>query len=72
MLKLTKDLNRKFCTAYFDKFFSRLILLEKPFGKKHLKYLNCAYKQKTIAKIAENKKMKKGNCEYLYSKNVMD
>ena len=70
VLQLTKDLEGSFCTVYFDNFFNSLILIEKL--KKNVYAIGTVCKnRKQMPKMLEDKQMKRGDCEFLYSKNVI-
>ena len=71
VLQLTKDLEGSFCTVYFGNFFSSSILTEKLFDKNIYTIRTVRKNRKKMSKMLEDKKMKRGDCEFLHSKNVM-
>ena len=71
VLQLMKDLERLFCTVYFDNFFNSPKLIEKLFQK-------CIYGTGTVRanreqmqKMIDDKQMKRGDCKFLFSGNTM-
>ena len=65
VLQFPKDLHGSFCTVYYDIFFSSLF-------DKNIHAIGTVRKnRKQMPKMLEDKKMKWGDCEFLYSKNVM-
>ena len=71
VLQLTKDLEASFCTVYFENFFNGPILIEKLFDKNIYAIGAVRKNRKQMPKMLEDKKMKRNDCEFLYSKNVM-
>ena len=71
VLQLTKDLEGAFCAAYFDNCFNSPILIEKLFDKNIYAIGTVRKNRKQMPKMLEDKNMQKGDCEMLYSKNVM-
>ena len=71
VLQLTKDLEGTFCTVYFGNCFNSPILIEKLFDKNIYAIGTVRKNRKQMPKMLEDKNMKKGDCEMLYSKNVM-
>ena len=57
--------------VYFDNLFNSPILIEKLFDK-NIHAIGTVHKnRKLMSKMPEDKEMKRGDCEFLYSKNVM-
>ena len=71
VLQLTKDLERSFCTAYFDNFFNSPKLIEKLFQKGIYGIGTVRANRKQMPKMIDDKQMKKGDCEFLLSGNTM-
>ena len=71
LTKLTKDLEGSFCTVYLDNFFNSPILIEKLFDKNIYAIGTVRKNRKQLTKMLEDRKIKMGDCEFLYSKNVM-
>ena len=65
-LQLTKDLEPSFCTVYFSKFFNSPKLIEKLFQRNI-----CRIGTKQMPKMIDDKQMKRGDCELLFSENTM-
>ena len=71
VLQLTKDLERSFCTAYFDNFFNSPKLIEKLFQKGIYGIGTVRANRKQMPKMIDDKQMKRGDCEILFSGNTM-
>ena len=71
LTKLTKDLEGSFCIVYLDNFFNSPILSEKLFDKNIYAIGTVRKNRKQLPKMLEDKKIKVGDCKFLYSKNVM-
>ena len=71
VLQLTKDLERSFCTAYFDNFFNSPKLIEKLFQKGIYGIGTVRANRKQMPKMIDDKQMKRGDCEFLFSGNTM-
>ena len=71
VLQLIKDLEGSFCAVCFDNFFSSPILIEKLSEKNIYAIRTVRKNRKQMPKMLEDRKMKKGDCEFLYSKHVM-
>ena len=71
VLRLTKDLEGSFCTVYFYNVFYSPILIKKLFDKNIYATGTVRKNRKQMPKILEDKKMKRGDCKVLYSKNVI-
>ena len=70
-LQLTKDLERSFCTVYFDNFFNSPKLIEKLFQKSIYGIGAILANRKQMPKMIDDKQMKRGDCEFLFSGNTM-
>ena len=66
-----KELERSFCTVYFDNFFNSLKLIEKTIPKRHLQYWNSSSQQKQMPKMIDDKQMNRGDCKLLFSVNTV-
>ena len=62
VLQLTKDLERSFCTAYFDNFFNSPKLIEKLFQKDIYGIGTVRANRKQMPKMIDDKQMKRGGC----------
>ena len=71
VLQLTKDLERSFCTVYFDNFFSCPKLIEKLFQKGFYGIGTVQSNKKEMPKMIDDKQMKREDCEFLFSGNAM-
>ena len=71
VLQLTKDLERSFCTVYFDNFFNSPKLIEKLFQKNIYGIRTVRANRKQMPKMIDDKQMKRGDCEFLFSGNTM-
>ena len=71
VLQLIKDLVGSFSIVYFDNFFNSPILIKKLFDKNIYTIGTATQNRKQLPKILEDKKMKRGDGELLYSKNMM-
>ena len=71
VLQLTKDLERSFCTVYFDNFFNSPKLIEKLFQKGIYGIGTVRANRKQMPKMIDDKQMKRGDCEFLFSGNTM-
>ena len=71
VLQLTKDLERSFCTVYFDNFFNSPKLIEKLFQKDIYGIGTVRANRKQMPKMIDDKQMKRGDCEFLFSGNTM-
>ena len=67
VLQLTKDLERSFCTVYFDNFFNSPKLIEKLFQKGIYGIGTVRANRKQMPKMIDDKQMKKGDCEFLFN-----
>ena len=70
-LQLTKDLERLFCTVYFDNFFNSPILIEKLFQKGSYGIGTVRANRKQMPKMIDDRQMKRRDCEFLFSGNTM-
>ena len=70
-LQLTKDLEPWFCTVYFDNFFNSPKLIEKLFQKNIYGIRTVRANRKQMPKMIDDKQMKRGDCEFLFSGNTM-
>ena len=66
-----KELERSFCTVYFDNFFNSLKLIEKTIPKRHLQYWNSSSQQKQMPKMIDDKQMNRRDCKLLFSVNTV-
>ena len=71
VLQLTKDLERSFCTVYFDNFFNSPKLIEKLFQKGIYGIGKVRANREQIPKMNDDKQMKRGDCKFLFSGNTM-
>ena len=71
VLQLTKDLERSFCTVYFDKFFNSAKLTEKLFQEDIYGIGTVLANREQMPKMIDDKQMKRGDCEFLFSGNTM-
>ena len=71
VLQLTKDLERSFCTVYFDNFFNSPKLIEKLFAKAIYGIATVWANRKEMPKMIDDNQMKIGDCEFLLSGNTM-
>ena len=71
VLQLTKDLERSFCTVYFDNFFNSPKLIEKLFQKGIYGIGTVRANRKQMSKMINDEQMKRGDCEFLFSRNTM-
>ena len=71
VLQLTKDLERSFCTVYFDNFFNSPKLIEKLFQKGIYGIGTVRANRKQMPKMIDDKQMKMEDCELLFSRNIM-
>ena len=70
VLQLTKDLERSFCTVYLH-FFDSTKLIEKLFQKGIYGLGTVRANRKQVPKMIDDKRMKRGDCEFLFSGNTM-
>ena len=68
---MTKDLERSFCTVYFDNFFNSPKLIEKLFQKSIYGIGTVQANRKQMPKMIEDKQFKRGDCEFNFSGNTM-
>ena len=66
-LQLTKDLERSFCTVYFDNFFNSPKLIEKLFQKVIYGIGTVQVNRKEMVKMIDYKQMKRGDCKFPFS-----
>ena len=66
VLQLLKDLERSFCTVYFDKLFNSPKLIEKLFQKGIYGIGTVRAKRKQMPKMIDDQQIKKGDCEFLF------
>ena len=71
VFQLTKDLERSFCTVYFDNFFNSPKLIEKHFHKDIDGIGTVRANRKQIPKMIDEKQMERGDCEFLFTGNTM-
>ena len=71
VLQVTKDLERSFCTVFFDHFFNIPKLIEKLFQKGIYGIRKVRANRKQMPKMIDDKQMKRGDCEFLFSGNTM-
>ena len=71
VLQLTKDSERSFCTIYFDNFFNSPEIIEKLFQKGIYGTRTVRANRKQIPKTIDDKQMKRGDCEFLFSGKTM-
>ena len=65
VLQLTKDLERSFCTVCFDNFFNSPMLIENLFQKGIYGIGTVRANRKQMAKMIDEKQIKRGDCEFL-------
>ena len=70
-LQLTKDLERSFCTVYFDNVFNSPKLIEKLFQKSIYGIATFRANRKQMPKMIDDKQMKRGYCEFLFPGNTV-
>ena len=71
VLRLAKDLERSFCTDYFDNLLNSLKLIEKLFQKVIYGIGTVRCRRKQMLKMISDKQMKRGGSEFLFSGNTM-
>ena len=71
ILQLTKDLERLFCTVYFANYFNSPKLIEKLFQEGIYGSGTVRASRKQMPKMIDDKQMKRGDCEFLFSGNTM-
>ena len=71
VLQLTKDLERLFWTFCFDNFFNSPKLIEELFQKGIYGAGIVRANRKQMPKMIDDKQMKRGDCEFLFSGNTM-
>ena len=71
VLQLTKDLDRSFCTVHFDNFFNSPKFIEQLFQKDIYGIETVRANRKQMPKMIDDKQMKRGDCEFLFSGNTM-
>ena len=71
VLKLTKDLEQSFCIVYFDNFFNSPKLIEKLLQKGIYRIETVQANRKQMPKMIDNKQLKRGDCEFLFSDNTI-
>ena len=71
VLQLTKDLERSFCTVFFENFFNCPQLIEKLFQKGIYGVGTVQANRKQMPKMIDNKQMKRGDCQFLFLGNTM-
>ena len=72
VLQLTKDLERSFCTAYFDNLFNSPKVIEKLFQNSIYGIGTIrANRKQTPKMIDDEKQMKRRDCTFLFSGNAM-
>ena len=71
VLHLMKDLKQSFCTVYFDNFFNSPKLIEKLFQKSIYGIGTVRTNRNQMPKMIDDKHMKRGDCEFLFSGNTM-
>ena len=72
VLQLTKNLERSFCTVYFDNFFNNPKLIEKLCQKGIYGIGTVRANRKEMPKMIDDKQKKRGDSEFLFSCNTMD
>ena len=72
VLQLTKDFERSFCTVYFDNFFNNPKLIEKVCQKGLYGIGTVRANRKQMPQMIDDKQMKTGDCEFLFSGSTMD
>ena len=68
---LSKDLEQSFCTVYFDNFFNSPKLIEKLFQKGIYGIGTVRANRKQMPKMIDDKQIKRGDCEFLFSGHTM-
>ena len=71
VLQLTKDSEGSIFPVYFGNFFNSSILIEKLLDQNIYAIRTVHENRKQMPKVVEDKKTKRGDCEFLYLKNVM-
>ena len=71
VLQLMKDLEQAFCTVYFDNYFNSPKLIEKLFQEGIYGSGTVRASRKQMSKMIDDKQMKRGDCEFLFSGNTM-
>ena len=71
VIQLIKDLELSFCTVNYDNFFYSPKLIEKLFQKDIYGIGIVQFNRKQMPKMIDNKQMKRGDCEFLFSGNTM-
>ena len=71
VFQLTEDLERSFCTVYFDNCFNSPKLIEKHFHKDIDGIGTVRANRKQIPKMIDEKQMGRGDCEFLFTGNTM-
>ena len=76
VLQVTRDLERSFCTVYFDHFFNSPKLIEKLFQNGIYGIRKVRANRKQMPKMIDDenqseKQMKRRDCEFLFSGNTM-
>ena len=71
VLQLTKDVERSFCTVYFDNFFNSPTLIEKLFQKSIYGIGTIWANGKQMPKRIDDKQMNRADCEFIFSGNKM-
>ena len=71
VLQLTNDLERSFCTVYFGNFFNSPKVIEKLFQKGIYGIGAVRAKRKQMSKMIDDKQMKRGDYEFIFSDNTM-
>ena len=71
LLQLTKDLERSFCTVYFDSFFNSPKLIEKVFQNVIYDIGRVRASREQMPKMMDDKQMKRGDCKCLFSVDTM-
>ena len=66
VLQLTKDLGRSLCTALFGNIFNSQKLIEKLLQKDSYGIGTVRASRKQMAKIIEDKQMKRGDCKFFF------
>ena len=70
-LQLTKYFQRSFCTVYFDNFFNNPKLIDKLSQKVIYGIGIVQANRKQMPNMIDDKQMKKGDCEFLFSGSTM-
>ena len=71
VVQLTHNLYRSFCTVYIGNFFNNPKLIEKLFYKRIYGIGTVRTNRKQMPNMINDKQMKKGNCEFVFSRNTM-